>query len=310
MPVDMTARLGPLTLKNPVLTASGTFGFGEEYAAYFDLSRLGGIMVKGTTLRARAGNAGPRVMETPAGMLNAIGLQNPGVDAVIAQKLPWLQQFDTAVIVNISGDCIEDYVETARRLQRAHDGAARPLLSAIELNISCPNVKTGGMAFGVDPVLTRDLVSAVREAIGLPLITKLSPNVTDIVALARAAVEGGTDALSLINTLLGMSIDVQRRRPVLANLTGGLSGPAIRPVAVRMVWQVARELSVPIVGMGGIVSAHDALEFLLAGASAVAVGTANFVDPLASLHVLEGLEQWCEREGVAGLHEIVGAAQG
>jgi dihydroorotate dehydrogenase (NAD+) catalytic subunit len=309
MPVDMTARLGPLTLKNPVLTASGTFGFGEEYATYFDLSRLGGVMVKGTTLHERPGNAAPRVMETPAGMLNAIGLQNPGVDAVIAHKLPWLAQFDTAVIVNISGDRIEDYVETARRLQCANDAARRPLLAAIELNISCPNVKTGGMAFGVDPVLTRELVAAVRQATSLPLLTKLSPNVTDIVTMARAAAEGGTDALSLINTLLGMSIDVQRRRPVLANVTGGLSGPAIRPVAVRMVWQVARELPVPIVGMGGIASAHDALEFLLAGASAVAVGTANFVDPLASIKVLEGLEQWCESEGVARLSEVVGAAQ-
>jgi dihydroorotate dehydrogenase (NAD+) catalytic subunit len=309
MAVDLTATLGPLTLKNPVLTASGTFGFGEEYAAYFDLGRLGGITVKGTTLLPRHGNAPPRVMETPAGMLNAIGLQNPGVDAVIAHKLPWLRQFDTAVIVNISGDRIEEYVEAARRLQRAHDQSQGGLLAAIELNVSCPNVKTGGMAFGVDPVLTRELVTAVREVTRLPLLTKLSPNVTDIVTMARAAVEGGSDGLSLINTLLGMSIDVQRRRPMLANVTGGLSGPAIRPVAVRMVWQVARELAVPIVGMGGIVSAHDALEFILAGASAIAVGTANFVDPLASIKVLEGLEQWCEREGVTSLQELVGAAQ-
>jgi dihydroorotate dehydrogenase (NAD+) catalytic subunit len=309
MPADLTTKLGPLTLKNPVLTASGTFGFGEEYAAYFDLSRLGGVMVKGTTLQPRPGNAAPRIMETPAGLLNAIGLQNPGVDAVIAHKLPWLTQFDTAVIVNVAGNTVEDYAETARRLQRANEAAQHPLLAAIELNVSCPNVKAGGMAVGVDPALTREVVAAVREVTTLPLITKLSPNVTDIVAMARAAVEGGTDALSLINTLIGMTIDVARRRPVLANVTGGLSGPAIRPVAVHMVWQVARELPVPIIGIGGITSAHDALEFIMAGASAVAVGSANFVDPLTSIKVLEGLEQWCEREGVASLAEVIGAAQ-
>lgn len=300
---DLTTRLAGLVLRNPVLVASGTFGFGEEYAEYLDLARLGGVMVKGTTLEPRAGNPAPRVYETPSGMLNAIGLQNPGVEAFIAQKLPFLVERGATVIANISGNQVEDYVALAGRL----DGVAG--VHALELNISCPNVKTGGMQFGVDPGLTRELVQAVRGATGLPLITKLSPNVTDIVAMARAAVEGGTDAVSLINTLLGMAIDVRRRRPVLANVTGGLSGPAIRPVAVRMVWQVAREVGVPIIGMGGIMTANDALEFVLAGASAVAVGTANFVDPLAAVRVLEGLEAYCAQTGVSRLAELVGAAQ-
>ena len=338
MPPDMTARLGPLTLKNPVLVASGAFGFGEEYAELVDLSRLGGVMVKGTTLRPRDGNPPPRVTETPAGMLNAIGLQNPGIDAVIEQKLPFLAQFDTAIIVNISGESIEEYVELARRLEETagawadamrsrpygrtallEDNASRvltgsagetpaPRVDAIEINVSCPNVKIGGMQFGIDPALTRDLVAAVREVTNLPLITKLSPNVTDIVQMARAAVEGGTDILSLINTLLGMSIDVARRRPVLSNVTGGLSGPAIRPVAVRMVWQVAQELDTPIIGMGGIMTARDALEFILAGASAVAVGTANFVDPQASIRVLDGMEAHCNEEGAASISGYIGVA--
>ena len=302
-PPDLTARLGPLTLANPVLVASGTFGYGEEYAQYVDLSRLGGVMVKGTTLRPRDGNPPPRIVETPAGMLNAIGLQNPGVDAVISDQLPFLAQFDTAVIVNIAGETVEEYVELARRLDAA------PGVSALELNVSCPNVQGGGMQFGIDARLTRELVAAVRAATRLPLIVKLSPNVTDIVSMAQAAVEGGADILSLINTLLGMSIDVARRRPVLANVTGGLSGPAIRPVALRMVWQVARALNTPIIGMGGIMTARDALEFILAGASAVAVGTANFVDPGASVKVVEGLAGHCEREGVGAIAELVGAAQ-
>lgn len=317
MSANLTVQVGPLTLKNPVLTASGTFGFGQEYAEFLDLSRLGGVMVKATALQPRAGNPAPRIIETPAGMLNAIGLQNPGLDEVIAHKLPFLAGFDTAIIVNIAGQSIEEYVELARRLSPFGRGPARPqaapgagLLDALELNISCPNVKVGGMQFGVDPALTEDLVAAVRQVTRLPLITKLSPNVTDVVQMAQAAVRGGTDALSLINTLLGMSIDVERRRPALANVTGGLSGPAIRPVAVRMVWQVARELPhVPIIGMGGIMCARDALEFILAGATAVAVGTANFVDPQASVKVVEGLAAWCQAHGVAAVTELVGAAQ-
>lgn len=324
MPVDLTTQLGPLCLKNPVLVASGTFGYGEEYAPLLDLSRLGGVMVKGTTLHPRTGNPPPRVAETPAGMLNAIGLQNPGLEAVMAHKLPFLAQFDTAVIVNISGESVAEYVELAGRLNQLHTAQALPpvpgsksetplqggRVDALELNISCPNVSAGGMQFGVDPDLTRELVRQVRGATRLPLITKLSPNVTDIVAMARAAVEGGTDILSLVNTFVGLAIDVERRRPVLGNVTGGLSGPAIRPLAVRMVWQVARAVQVPIIGMGGIMCARDALEFILAGASAVAVGTASFVDPLASVKVVEGIEAYCARHGVTAVRELVGAAAG
>ncbi len=301
--VDLTTRLGPLTLKNPLLAASGTFGFGEEYAHYVDLSCFGAIVVKGATLHPRDGNPPPRVIETPAGMLNAIGLQNPGIDAIIAHKLPFLAQFDTAVILNISGESIEEYVEMARR----SDGVAG--VAALELNVSCPNVARGGMQFGLDPRLVHDLVAAVRAATTLPLITKLSPNVTDIRGTARAAAEAGSDILSLINTLLGMSIDVARRRPALSNVTGGLSGPAIRPVAVRMVWQVARELPTPLIGMGGIMTARDALEFILAGASAIAVGTANFVFPEAGPRVLDGIVHYCQESGVSSLTELVGAAQ-
>lgn len=302
MSVNLETKLGALNLKNPVLTASGTFGFGEEYAQYFDLSQLGGIMVKGTTLHAREGNPAPRITETPAGMLNAIGLQNPGLDVVLNEKLLFLRQFDTTVIVNISGQSIDEYVILARRLSDVTG------VHALELNISCPNVKVGGMQFGVEPSLTRELVSAVREVTPLPLITKLSPNVTDIVAMAQAAVEGGTDIISLINTLLGMAIDVDRRRPVLANMTGGLSGPAIRPVAVRMVWQVAQAVKVPIIGMGGIMNTHDALEFILAGASAIAVGTGNFINPTTSLQVIEGLKEYCTSQGISKLSELTGAA--
>lgn len=302
MPPDMTTTLGPLVLKNPVLVASGTFGFGEEYARFFDLSRLGGIMVKGTTLEPREGNPAPRIAETPAGMLNAIGLQNPGIDEVIDSKLPFLSKFDTRVIVNISGGSIDEYVTLAQRLDHAQG------VDAIEINVSCPNVKTGGMHFGVDPELTKELVGAVRRTTSLPLITKLSPNVTDILTMARAAVEGGTDILSLINTLLGMSIDVERRRPRLSNVTGGLSGPAIRPVAVRMVWQVSRELDIPIIGMGGIMTAVDALEFMMAGAHGIALGTVNFVDPLAGVKIVEGLSDYCQAHSISSPSEIVGIA--
>lgn len=303
MTADLTTTVGKIQLKNPVLTASGTFGYGEEYAEFYDLSALGGVIVKGTTLEPREGNPPTRIAETPAGMLNAIGLQNPGIDAVIADKLPTLSRFDTAVIVNISGRTVDEYVELARRLD------AVPSIAGIEVNISCPNVEHGGMQFGIDPVLTRDLVQAVRGATVQPLIVKLSPNVTDILAMGAAAVEAGADALSAINTLLGMTIDVERRRPVLANVTGGLSGPAIRPVAVRMVWQLARELDVPIIGSGGIMTARDAVEFILAGACAVAVGTANFVDPRAALKVVHGLRDFCGTHGVSRIADLVGAME-
>lgn len=290
-------------MKNPVMTASGTFGWGTEYEPYLDLSELGVIVVKATTLHPRAGNPPPRVTETPAGMLNAIGLQNPGVDAVIAEKLPPLQRYETPIIVNIAGDSVDDYVEVARRLTQSG------LCSALEINASCPNCERGGMLFGLEPESLSALVRVVRQATTLPLITKLSPNVTDIVALARAAVEAGSDALSLINTLVGMAIDVERRRPKLGNITGGLSGPAIRPVAVRMVWQVyAAGLGVPIIGMGGIMEARDALEFILAGADAVAIGTGTFVTPQASIEVVAGLRDYCQRHGVERLQDLVGAA--
>lgn len=301
---DLSVNLAGLALKNPVMTASGTFGWGTEYESVLDLSRLGAIVVKATTLQPRAGNVPPRVTETPAGMLNAIGLQNPGVAAVIAEKLPPLQQCGAPVIVNIAGDSVEDYAEVARRL------TASGLCAALEINASCPNCAQGGMLFGLEAGSLAELVRAVRGATDLPLITKLSPNVTDIVALARAAVEAGSDALSLINTLVGMAIDVEQRKPKLGNITGGLSGPAIRPVAVRMVWQVAAaKLGVPIIGMGGIMSARDALEFILAGANAVAIGTGTFVTPETCIEVAEGLEEYGARHGVGRLQELVGAAQ-
>jgi dihydroorotate dehydrogenase (NAD+) catalytic subunit len=281
---NLSVDFAGIKLKNPVLTASGTFGYGEEYADFVDLSRLGGVIVKGISLKPIAGNPPPRIWETPSGMLNAIGLENPGVEVFLREKLPFLRQYDTAIIVNIFGYSADDYLAVAERL----DGAEG--VSGIEVNISCPNVKSGGMIFGTDLKATAELLSAVRATTRLPLIAKLSPNVTDVTDFAKAARDAGCDGLSLINTLLGMAIDVRTGRPRLANCTGGLSGPAIRPVAVRMVWQVAKAVSLPIIGMGGIVNAEDALEFILAGASAVAVGTANFMNPRAALDVLDGLE--------------------
>ena len=304
MATDLSLNIGSLHLRNPILTASGTFGWGHEYAKLADLTRLGAVVVKATTLRPRPGNKPPRVTETPAGMLNAIGLQNPGVDVVLREKLPPLADCGAPVIVNIAGETLADYAEVARRLSDS------PVVSAIELNASCPNTEQGGMQFGLEPGTLASLVYAVRSATRLPLITKLSPNTSDIVTLARAAVEAGSDALSLINTLVGISIDVARRRPKLGNVTGGLSGPAIRPVAVRMVWQVAAAgLGVPLIGMGGIVTASDALEFLLAGATAVAVGTANFVTPDTTVRVVEGLEAYCRRHDVKALRELIGSAR-
>lgn len=300
--VKLAVQLGGLKLKNPVLTASGTFGYGLEYATYVDLNALGGVIVKGTTLEPREGNPPPRVVETPAGMLNAIGLQNPGVEEVINCILPRLENFDTAIIVNIAGNTVDEYAEIARRLDRVKT------IAALEVNISCPNVKKGGMAFGVDPVLAAEVVAAVRANTSLPVIAKLSPNVTDPVAIAEACVAAGADVLSMINTLLGMAIDINSRRPVLANIFGGLSGPAIKPIALRVVWQVSQAVDVPVIGMGGIMSANDALEFLLAGASAVAVGTANFVNPRASLEVLDGIRKYCERNGFEEVNQMVGLA--
>jgi dihydroorotate dehydrogenase (NAD+) catalytic subunit len=298
--VDLSIDFAGIRLKNPVLTASGTFGYGEEFAEFVDLNKLGGIIVKGISLKPIQGNPPPRIWETPSGMLNAIGLENPGVDVFLNEKLPYLKKFDTAVIVNMFGYTLEDYVAVAERLDKAEG------IAGIEVNISCPNVKAGGMAFGTDVRSTAELLSAIRKATRLPLIAKLSPNVTDVTAFAKAARDAGCDGLSLINTLLGMAIDVRCRRPRLANCTGGLSGPAIKPVAVRMVWQVARAVKLPIIGMGGIMNGEDALEFMLAGASAVAVGTANFVNPRATLDVVGEMTTLLREQGVADVREIIG----
>lgn len=297
---DLSIDFAGIKLKNPVLTASGTFGYGDEFAEFVDLNKLGGVIVKGVSLKPIKGNPPPRIWETPSGMLNAIGLENPGVDAFISRKLPYLRKFNTAVIVNIFGYSLEDYVAVAERL----DGLSG--ISGLEVNISCPNVKAGGIVFGTNLTAAFELLAAVRKATKLPVIAKLSPNVADITEFAQAARDAGCDGLSLINTLLGMAIDVRCRKPRLANCTGGLSGPAIRPVAVRMVWQTAKKVPLPIIGMGGIMNGEDALEFILAGASAVAVGTANFVNPRATLEVLAGIERMLQEQGIGRLAELVG----
>ena len=291
-------HIGNLKLANPVLTASGTFGYGTEYADFVDFSRLGGIIVKGTTLHPRQGNPYPRMAETPSGMLNCVGLQNKGVDYFVEHIYPTICDLPTNVIVNVSGSTIDDYVACAARIDALDN------VPAIELNISCPNVKQGGMAFGVTPDGAASVVKAVREACHKTLIVKLSPNVTDIVSIARAVEEAGADSVSLINTLLGMAIDAEKRRPVLSTITGGLSGPAVKPVALRMVWQVSHAVSIPVIGLGGIASATDAIEFLLAGAKAVEVGTANFIDPAASVTIAEGMEDYLRRHGMTSWDEV------
>jgi len=287
-------------IKNPVMTASGTFGYGTEYTDFIDLARLGGIVVKGTTLHHREGNPYPRMAETPSGMLNAVGLQNKGVDYFIEHIYPTISNYDTAAIVNVSGSQIEDYITTAERLN------ALPHIPAIELNISCPNVKEGGMAFGVTCAGASSVVRAVRAVYDQTLIVKLSPNVTDITEIARAVEAEGADAISMINTLLGMAIDAEKRRPILSTITGGLSGPAVKPVALRMVWQTAQVVNVPIIGMGGIATAADAIEFLLAGATAIEVGTYNFVDPTATIQIVEGIENYMLRHGFSNIAELIG----
>ncbi len=301
--IDMTVQVGPISLPTPVLVASGTFGFGEEYADFIDLRRLGGIVTKAVTLRPREGNPGPRVYETAAGMLNAIGLENPGVDAAVADKLPPLLEVGVPVIVNVAGETQGEYVEVARRLSEL-DG-----LAALELNVSCPNVERGGLEFGRHPETLASLVRAVRDATDLPLVVKLSPNVSDLVPLAEAALEAGAAAVSLVNTFLAMAIDARRRRPRLGNVTGGLSGPAIKPVALRMVWQLWQALQPPMIGMGGIMTGEDAAEFMLAGAAAVAVGTATFVDPTAPVRVTEELAAFCREQGVERVRDLTGALQ-
>lgn len=291
-------KIGNLALRNPVLTASGTFGYGTEYADFVDFNRLGGIIVKGTTLHHREGNPYPRMAETPSGMLNCVGLQNKGIDHFVSHIWPNIQSLPTNVIVNVSGSTIDDYVAVAEKID-ALDG-----VPAIELNISCPNVKQGGMAFGVTPEGALSVVKAVRAAYHKTLIVKLSPNVTDIVSIARAVEEAGADSVSLINTLLGMAIDAERRRPVLSTITGGLSGPAVKPVALRMVWQVAHAVSIPVVGLGGIMNGRDAIEFLLAGAKAVEVGTANFVDPSVTMRIVDEMEDYLRRHGMTSWDEV------
>lgn len=292
-----------LTIKNPVMTASGTFGYGLEYGDFIDLNRLGGVLVKGTTLHPRQGNPYPRMAETPSGMLNAVGLQNKGVDYFCEHIYPTISGYDTAMIVNVSGSQVEDYIETAEKIN-ALEG-----IPAIELNISCPNVKEGGMAFGVTCAGAASVVRAVRAVYDKTLIVKLSPNVTDITEIARAVEAEGADSISMINTLLGMAIDAEKRRPVLSTITGGLSGPAVKPIALRMVWQTAQAVKVPIIGMGGIASATDAVEFLLAGASAVEVGTYNFVDPSVTTQIVDGIEDYMRHHGFTDVQDLIGALQ-
>ena len=292
-----------LTIKNPVMTASGTFGYGLEYGDFIDLNRLGGVLVKGTTLHTRQGNPYPRMAETPSGMLNAVGLQNKGVDYFCEHIYPTISGYDTAMIVNVSGSQVEDYIETAEKIN------ALERIPAIELNISCPNVKEGGMAFGVTCAGAASVVRAVRAVYDKTLIVKLSPNVTDITEIARAVEAEGADSISMINTLLGMAINAEKRRPVLSTITGGLSGPAVKPIALRMVWQTAQAVKVPIIGMGGIASATDAIEFLLAGASAVEVGTYNFVDPSVTTQIVDGIEDYMCRHGFTDIQDLIGALQ-
>ncbi|MBQ7063241.1 MAG: dihydroorotate dehydrogenase [Bacteroidales bacterium] len=296
----LQTQIHNLRLKNPVMTASGTFGYGEEFADFVDLNRLGAIIVKGTTGERRQGNPYPRMAETPAGMLNAVGLQNVGVEAFCNDVYHRIRDLDTNIVVNVSGSSIEEYCRTAAMID------ALETVPAIELNISCPNVKKGGMGFGTNPDMAAQVVAAVRQVYHKTLIVKLTPNVTSVVDIAKAVEDAGADSVSLINTLLGMAIDVEKQRPCLSTITGGLSGPAVKPVAVRMVWQVAHAVKIPVIGLGGIASAADALEFLMAGAKAVQVGTANFIDPSVTMKIVDGLEDYCNRHGIKDINEIIG----
>jgi len=297
--MNTTVDLCGILFKNPVIAASGTFGFGREYAEYFDLRALGGISVKGITLKPRQGNSPPRIAETPSGMLNSVGLQNPGVECFLNEELPWLSAKNTRIIVNINGNTIDEYCTLAEKLA----GCSADML---ELNISCPNVKKGGISFGVNPKSVYKVTKAVKAVAAQPLIVKLTPAAADIAETAQAAEQAGADAISLINTLLGMAIDVRTKRPMLANVTGGLSGPAIKPVALRMVWQAAKAVSIPVIGMGGIMTGEDAIEFMLAGATAVSVGTANLIDPCASIKIIAQIEQYMLEQGIKDIKEIIG----
>jgi dihydroorotate dehydrogenase (NAD+) catalytic subunit len=299
----MSVSVAGIKMRNPVMTASGTFGYGAEFADYLDLESIGAMISKGLSLKPKAGNPTPRIVETPGGMLNAIGLQNVGIDAFIEQKLPYLKNVNTPVIVNLYGNTLEEYGEVAARL----DGLSG--VAGIEVNISCPNVKQGGIVFGTDPGAAQEVVRLVKKNTSKPMIVKLSPNVTDVVLMAKACADAGADALSLINTLTGMAIDLERRRPVLANVTGGLSGPAIKPVALRMVWQVAKAVKLPLIGIGGIMNGRDALEFMLAGATAVQVGTASFLDPSAAQRIAREMEQYLVDHKIASVSSLIGALE-
>lgn len=296
----LETKIHNIVLKNPVMTASGTFGYGEEFADFIDLSRLGGIIVKGTTGERRQGNPYPRMAETPSGMLNAVGLQNVGVETFCKEVYPRIKNIDTNILVNVSGSSIEEYCAVAEQVDALEN------IPGIELNISCPNVKKGGMGFGTDPAMAAQVVKEVRKVYHKTLIVKLTPNVTSVVEIAKAVEQAGADSVSLINTLLGMAIDVEHQRPYLSTITGGLSGPCVKPVAVRMVWQVAHAVQIPVVGLGGISCAADALEFLMAGAKAVQVGTANFLDPAVTVKIVDGLQDYCERHGISDINEIIG----
>lgn len=301
--INTKVNIGGLELKNPVMTASGTFGYGPEFADFMDLSRIGGIIVKGTTLHHREGNPYPRMAETPSGMLNAVGLQNKGVQYFADHIYPEIKDIDSHIIVNVSGSQIDDYVKTAEIINELDQ------IPAIELNISCPNVKEGGMAFGVTTKGASEVVKAVRKVYNKTMIVKLSPNVTDITEIARAVEASGADSVSLINTLLGMAIDAEKRKPILSTVTGGLSGPAVKPVALRMVWQVAQAVGVPVVGLGGIMNGRDAIEFMLAGASAIELGTANFIDPTVCVRVADEIEDYMRRHGFSDVNDLIGALE-
>jgi dihydroorotate dehydrogenase (NAD+) catalytic subunit len=296
----LAVDIGGLVLKNPVMTASGTFGYGEEYASFMDLSVLGAIVVKGLSITPREGNPPSRIMETASGMLNAVGLENVGVRAFVDEKLPFLREFDVPVIANILGDTVEEYCEVAHIVSEAEG------VHALEVNISCPNVARGGIDFGVNPDLASEVTKGVKNATDLPVIVKLTPNVTDITEIAKSVEDAGADAVSLINTLTGLSIDIEKRVPHLKNITGGLSGPAIKPVALRMVWEVVKAVSVPVIGVGGIMKAGDALEFLIAGARAVQVGTANFINPRSTVEIIEGIAAYMEHKGIDDIDDLIG----
>jgi len=300
----LKVEIAGIKLKNPVMTASGTFGYGQEYAPFVDLNRLGAMILKGITLKPKMGNPPPRIIETPSGMLNAIGLQNVGVEMLIREKLPYLQKFNTPVIINISGDTLEEYVELAGRLGEVSKEKG---VAGLEVNISCPNVKKGGMVWGTDAKATYEIINSIRKTTSLPLIVKLTPNVTNIKTIAQAAEEAGADALSLINTLVGMTVDIDSRKPKLANISGGLSGPAVKPVALWLVWQVFQTVNIPVIGIGGIIKVEDALEFIIAGARAIEIGTANFVNPRATIEIIEGIEKYLTENNIKDINELVGS---